>query len=467
MFSDLRLEAIIAVDDDGGGGGGGGGDDDSIGGRYLQQEQSTSSSSVQWGVLDDKVAEFGQPPSIPFLSFSLLLFGTGFWFADVMGDSIVAEKAKLEPESVRGQLQSTCYACRFFGLMLAAPLGTVIYSMYGPKAVVILMALLPASIVPLVYSLKETKNLPVTSTREQCSEIWNTVCSRAVWQPMGFVYLYNVLQVGNAAWKQFLKTVLGFTSNQLNTLLIVAYVLLWLGIMAYKKFFIKWSWRTVYIATTLLNGLFSSLQILLIKGQTFGLSPFLFALGDDAFADFIGGIQFLPTTIMMVNLCPSGSGEYRCFIISHLVHFGSFCFGILGELNSLHHSTFFTYSLTSTEGSSYAMFTTVHNSASTLAGAFSTLLLGVWDVSKEAMERGQLSGMISLTWFTTFIQISGLLFVNLLPRTKEDLDTLHSDPMSGSKIGGCIFLLVTFASILYSLVVGVLNIVKPGWVGES
>ena len=45
----------------------------------------------------------------------------------------------------------------------------------------------------------------------------------------------NVLQVGNAAWKQFLKTVLDFTSNQLNILLIVAYVLLWLGIMAYKK----------------------------------------------------------------------------------------------------------------------------------------------------------------------------------------------------------------------------------------
>ena len=141
--------------------------------------------------------------------------------------------------------------------------------------------------------------------------------------------MYNVLQVGNAAWKQFLKTVLGFTSNQLNTLLIVAYVLLWLGILAYKKFFIKWSWRTVYIATTLLNGLFSSLQILLIKGQTFGLSPFLFALGDDAFADFIGGIQFLPTTIMMVNLCPSGSGEF-CFR-----SLPDICFNIIGDINNL------------------------------------------------------------------------------------------------------------------------------------
>lgn len=370
--------------------------------------------------------EVGAPPSIPFLSFTLLMFGTGFWFADVMGDSIVAEKAKLEPESSRGHLQSTCYACRFFGLMIAAPCSTVIYSSYGPKAVVVLMAGLPALIVPLVYMLKETKNVPVASTKEQCSEIWSTVCSRAVWQPMGFVYLYNVLQVGNAAWKQFLKTVLGFTSNQLNALLIAAYVLLWVGIMAYKQFFITWSWRSVYISTTLLNGVLSALQILLIKGITFGLSPFLFALGDDCFADFIGGIQFLPTTIMMVHLCPSGS-----------------------------------------EGASYAMFTTMSNSAYTLAAAFSTLLLGVWDVSKEAMERGELQGMVNLTALTTLIQVSGVLFVGLLPRTKEDLANLHADPLSGSKLGGFIFLFVTFSSVLYSLVVGVLNIIKPGWAGES
>lgn len=416
-FADLSIDAVVQYNKDStfathtttsvaeGGGGGEGG--------VVMVEDGISSS-------------VGEPPSIVFLSICLLLFGTGYWFADVMGDSIVAEKAKLESSAHRGQLQSTCYACRFFGLMIAAPCGTVIYSSLGPRALVGLMAILPACIVPLVFALGESKNVHIKSTKEQCYEIWETVCSRAVWQPMGFVYLYNVLQVGNAAWKQFLKTVLHFTSNQLNTLLVVAYVLLWVGIMVYKKYFINWSWRSIYIATTALNGVFSSLQILLIKGKTFGLSPFLFALGDDAFADFIAGIQFLPTTIMMVHLCPVGS-----------------------------------------EGASYAMFTTVSNSAGNLAGAFSTLLLSVWDVSKESMEMGQLQGMINLTWLTTAIQMSGLLFVGLLPRTKEDLANLHADPMSGSKVGGFLFLLVTFSSILYSLVVGILNIVKPGWAGES
>jgi uncharacterized membrane protein YagU involved in acid resistance len=99
--------------------------------------------------------------------------------------------------------------------------------------------------------------------------------------------------VGNAAWREFSKSVLGFSSEQMNSLLVVAHVLLYLGILSYKYYFIRWSWRTVYIFTTLLNGIFSSLQVLLIQGITFGLSPFFFALGDDAFADFVGGIQFL------------------------------------------------------------------------------------------------------------------------------------------------------------------------------
>jgi hypothetical protein len=244
-------------------------------------------------VVDNQVPN--QAPSIGFLSICILFFGIGLWLADVMGDSIVAEKAKLEIE--KGHLQSTCYACRFFGLMVAAPCSTLIYSSLGPFYVISLMALLPFAILPTLFYLKENRYAEVKSTKEQCREIWKTVCSRAVWQPMGFVYLYNILQVSNGAWREFCKTVLGFTSEQLNIILIVAYVLLYLGVLAYKHFFITWSWRSVYIFTTILNGVLSALQILLIYGITFGLSPFLFALGDDAFAEFIGGIQFLVSLI--------------------------------------------------------------------------------------------------------------------------------------------------------------------------
>ena len=264
-------------------------------------------------------------PSIPFLSLCMLLFGTGFWMADVMGDSVVAEKAKLEPEHSRGSTQSSCYSYRFFGLMCAAPFSTGLYRWLGPYYVFCLLALFPLSILPLVYCLGEVRDAPVASTKEQCNEIWNTVCSRSVWQPMGFVYVYNVLQVGNAAWREYLKTVLGFTSFQLNLIYIASVVLLYLGVITYKYYIINWSWRLVYVVTTLLNGFFSMLQVLLILGITFGLSSFLFALGDDAFAEFIQGIQFLPTTIMMVHLCPAGSEGKFCVDILFRSHGSIFC----------------------------------------------------------------------------------------------------------------------------------------------
>jgi hypothetical protein len=152
---------------------------------FSSTDDNVSSSQTESAIPSDA-------PSIALLSMAVLAFGTGFWMADVMGDSIVAEKAKLEPAHSRGSVQSSCYAYRFFGLMCAAPFSTYLYSTVGPFYVVLLLAIMPLSILPLVYMLHEVKDAPVSSTKNQCYEIWNTVCSRAVWQPMGFVYLYNV-----------------------------------------------------------------------------------------------------------------------------------------------------------------------------------------------------------------------------------------------------------------------------------
>jgi hypothetical protein len=232
-------------------------------------------------------------PSIEWLGVTFFTFGVGMWLADVMGDSIVAEKARLETEENKGQLQSTCYACRFFGIMTAAPLSTFCYSYWGPRSVVALLACAPLAVLPLIYFFAEDSNVPIKSTRDQFQEIWTTICSRSVWQPMGFVYLFNLLQVQNAAWKQFLKTVLHFTAVQLNSLLVVSYIALFVGTMIYKLFFLQASWRRIYQVCIVVNAFFTCLQLLLITGNTMGISPYWFTLGDDAAAEFIAGFQFL------------------------------------------------------------------------------------------------------------------------------------------------------------------------------
>jgi hypothetical protein len=114
-----------------------------------------------------------------------------------------------------------------------------------------------------------------------------------------------------------------------------------------------------------------------------------------------------------------------------------------------------------------SMFTTVNNSAGTVSVAFSTMLLGIWDVSKQALENRELQGLVNLTYLTTAFQVSGVLFVFLLPEYKEDLERLKTAKAGTSKIGGVIFLSITLSSIAYAISVGVLNIIAPGWMGES
>ena len=178
-------------------------------------------------------------------------------------------------------------------MMVSAPLSTYLYSFLGPWSIILALALAPLVIFPLIYFLKDETPAKLRSVKDRCNDIWTTVKSRSVWQPMAFIYFYNLLQVSNGAWRQFLKTNLQFTEAQMNCLLVAAYVLLFLGTMLYKQCFLGVSWRMVYQVSIICTGLLSALQVLLINGRTFGISPFFFALGDDAAAELIKGIQFL------------------------------------------------------------------------------------------------------------------------------------------------------------------------------
>lgn len=118
------------------------------------------------------------------------------------------------------------------------------------------------------------------------------------------------------------------------------------------------------------------------------------------------------------------------------------------------------------EGASYAMFTTVNNSALSLSTALSTYLLSRFDVSKQALKEGRLQGMVNLTYLTTGMQVGAVVFVGLLPKYKDDLMELMNDSFR-SKVGGAIFLFITFASLAHAIGIGFMNIVFPGWMGES
>lgn len=448
--------------------------------------------------------------TIPLIALFYFLFGTGFWFADVVADSIVAEKIKYEPVAQSGHLQSFCYACRFFMLMCTITLTTLFHNdlnvsvTFGMVSIAPMILLLPsiyffkedqylsqsfwnhdknyktihqsdsqANMVPTdteielsrittrnpIFTIEEDNtedkedvielcvnrqdqcNVPyevtggsktfvelksLPSIQDQFGEVWNTMCTQAVWQPLSFVYIFAVMQLGNAAWNQYLYSSLHFTTMEINSMLIASYVLLYVGVLVYKAYLLKWSWRSIYIGCTCMNILFSIFQILLIVqwNRRIGISDYLFALGDNALSELFYGIQYLPTVIMMGQLCPKG-----------------------------------------TEGTSYALFTSINNSAIMLSSSISTSLLGIWDVSKSSLEAHHTNGLLYLTILTSCIQISAIIFIPLLPSSKAELSSLNYDQKS--VVGGGIFLFIVTSSILWAIFSGVMNVVHPGWQGDT
>ena len=92
--------------------------------------------------------------------------------------------------------------------------------------------------------------------------------------------------------------------------------------------------------------------ILIFQWNTYvGISNYPFAMGDDVLQQFLGGIQFLPSCIMYMTLCPKGS-----------------------------------------EGATYSMLTTFGNIALVVAAAVSNGLGKIWDCSNEALENHQVRG---------------------------------------------------------------------------
>jgi hypothetical protein len=262
------------------------------------------------------------------------------------------------------------------------------------------------------WLIEEEEVDSTVGVRQQIREIWDTVQLQAVWKPMAFVYIYNLFQVPNVGWQSYLQLTLHFPSWVLGLSVLLGSIMTLAGILAYKRFFFKSSWRAIYVGTTMLVAFFSCLQLILIfqiNTKYLHMSNYFFSLGDDVISAYINGIQFLPVCIMYMRLCPDGA-----------------------------------------EGASYSMLTTFSNVAFVVSSDIGNALSSVWDVSNDALRSNNLSGLWKISLLTSVASVLPLCLLFLLPKSPEDQDRLAKD-QHRSRIGGAVFLIVLFASLGWSI----------------
>ena len=237
-----------------------------------------------------------------------------------------------------------------------------------------------AIILPFVYQLVEVRSENPPQLRVQINSIWQLVQKRAVYRPCCFIYIYNVLLWQNPAWNSFLVAGLGFTNFDLGLLTLAGSILSYIALVVYKRYLFDVSWRKIYIFATTFSFVFTCLQLVLVLGlnQKIGMDSIgyelLFAMGSYGVVMFVQSIQFLPACRMFLGMCPQGA-----------------------------------------EGASYAMLTTLSNLAGTVSYSLAAACAGIWDVSIPTLEAHNYDGMWRLTLLCGAVQLTGLLFLHLLP----------------------------------------------------
>ncbi len=378
-------------------------------------------------------------PSIGMCISLVFVQTAGYMLADVMTDALIVERSRFETEEKRGSMQSRGYIVRFFGSTVGAIVGAVVYNrddeewdFYLPiRLIFFLNGALPLVVLlPVVpYLLELDNHCAPKNFGKQCRELFETVQLRAVWQPMTFVYVYNAMQLTNAAWMNFLVEGLDFTAWMIGLVGIMGSITAWFGIMTYERFFFASNWRIVYFWCTALASIIALGQLILVFGLNtrMGIPDIVFSAGDDLLVEFIIAVQFLPMCIMYLGLCPPGS-----------------------------------------EGTTYAMLTTWSNLAGSLAFDISTALTSVWDVSSETISEGNYSGVWKLSLLCGLIGPIPLLLLGLIPKSKEDQRTLQQDTTK-HYWAGVIFLVVMVLTLAITFVESVYEVYfnKEGGVSDG
>ena len=388
---------------------------------------------IGWGIyiLCNVILAIIGNPNIGQLAIFIFLMIMGFVQADVCTDAMIVERSKsYETTETRGILQATGYIIRFFGGIVGAALGAVLYNKdswgwgLSMRTIFLINGAVPAAIViPFFYALVEIRAETPPNIKTQCASIWRLVQRRAVWKPCSFIFIYNALLLTNPAWNSFLVNGLEFSNFDIGLLALAGTILSYFALVVYKKYLFNSSWRLIYVVATGVAFFFTILQLVLVFGlnEKIGMGSeageLFFAMGSSGVVAFAQAIQFLPACRMFLAMCPEGA-----------------------------------------EGASYAMLTTLSNLAGTLSVSISGSFANIWDVSNETLAAHDYGGLWRLTLLCGCIMTTGLLFIQLLPSGVEEQLQLQESDYS-SKTAGTVFVIILSMSLSYIVIYTIVTII--------
>ena len=355
-------------------------------------------------------------PSIGFLSAVLFFYGFGSTMASVCIDAMVVEKYMIEEETGKGRFLGTCLAFKFFGFIVAVPIGPAIYAEFGSAALFSVLCVVPFVALSLLYPLQEdsmanAKKTVRTPAKIAVLNLWDACKSRSVYQTVGGLFLYLMFQVQFTRINQYLEFS-GLSETDINITTILGIVGMLFGILQYRLFLLQKPWKFMLSVSAGLTVVSTLLYLFVVAGS----GGLLLAIFAKMVTGFVNGLELLPVVLL------------------------------LAELSSLKGS----------EATSFATVSSITNFALATSQSMGVVIEDWFNVSLDSLEDGTSGSLTGLVLVLAFLPLFSILGIMRLPANRATLESWRETKKTSR---GFLLVGVVIMSVVYSLIVALVNFI--------
>ncbi|MDH6056373.1 folate/biopterin family MFS transporter [Umezakia ovalisporum] len=237
--------------------------------------------------------------------------------SDVIVDSLVVERARVESLAGAGSLQSLCWGTSAFGSLLTAYFSGMLLENFTTRTVFWITASFPliVSVVacliaetPISKNGKDHQSNNSLSTKDQIKQLRQAITQKSIWLPTAFLFVWLATPTADSAFFFFSTNELHFEPEFLGRVRLVTSAASLLGIWIFQRFLKSVSFRKIFGWSTVISSALGMTMLLLVThtNRVLGIDDRWFSLGDSLILTVMGQIAYVPVLVLAARLCPLG-----------------------------------------------------------------------------------------------------------------------------------------------------------------
>lgn len=243
----------------------------------------------------------------------ILLSSLSVAISDVIIDSIVVERARLESDAKIGSLQSLSWGSTAIGGLFTAYFSGLLLEYFSSRTVFLITAIFPIIISSVGWLINENpsnkeERKNKINIKQQIELIVQGITQKSIWIPTLFIFLWHATPSAESAFFYFTTNELHFDPEFLGRVRLVTSVASLVGVWAFQKYFKKIPFKVIFTWGILISTSLGMTTLILVThtNRMLGIDDHWFSLGDSLIITVIGQIVFMPVLVLATKLCPPG-----------------------------------------------------------------------------------------------------------------------------------------------------------------